>query len=241
MAHYRFNMCCSVFVNRCQFFLCFVYWCVWCLKSVFFKSLMSSLPFVWTVSNKIPGEILNICPVMPYLLWHDKSLLSKYASIFPENPKSITFLISCNLTLPPCVAILQHIAIRLPDSLPIFELLVLVTDEFPQLCVGVRDCSNGKHPYSQQLKFDIIELNSTPISVPGRMDCCVSPLRFCRAQLKAYTKLSALSLCVSADSGALRAAQVTQLDRDTVLIALEGKSFPSQHVPKPPAIFLTDS
>ncbi|XP_035531396.1 mitogen-activated protein kinase kinase kinase kinase 2 isoform X4 [Morone saxatilis] len=84
---------------------------------------------------------------------------------------------------------LKQIAIKLPDSLPIFELLVLVTDEFPQLCVGVRDCSNGKGPISQQLKFDIIELNSTPISAP--------------------------------DSGALRAAQVTQLDRDTVLIVLE--------------------
>ncbi|XP_051284499.1 mitogen-activated protein kinase kinase kinase kinase 2 isoform X3 [Dicentrarchus labrax] len=84
---------------------------------------------------------------------------------------------------------LKHIAIKLPDSLPIFELLVLVTDEFPQLCVGVRDCSNGKGPISQQLKFDIIELNSTPISAP--------------------------------DSGALWAAQVTQLDRDTVLIVLE--------------------
>uniref|UniRef100_A0A4W6E848 Mitogen-activated protein kinase kinase kinase kinase n=1 Tax=Lates calcarifer TaxID=8187 RepID=A0A4W6E848_LATCA len=84
---------------------------------------------------------------------------------------------------------LKHIAIRLPESLPVFELLVLVTDEFPQLCVGVRDCSNGKPPTSQQLKFDIIELNGTPISVP--------------------------------DSGALRAAQVTQLDRDTVLIAVD--------------------
>uniref|UniRef100_A0A4W5K526 Mitogen-activated protein kinase kinase kinase kinase 2 n=1 Tax=Hucho hucho TaxID=62062 RepID=A0A4W5K526_9TELE len=36
---------------------------------------------------------------------------------------------------------LKHIDIRLPDSLPIFELLVLVKDEFPQLCVGVGDCS----------------------------------------------------------------------------------------------------
>uniref|UniRef100_A0A8C9Y4M6 non-specific serine/threonine protein kinase n=1 Tax=Sander lucioperca TaxID=283035 RepID=A0A8C9Y4M6_SANLU len=82
------------------------------------------------------------------------------------------------------------VSMRLPDSLPIFELLVLVSDEFPQLCVGVRDSSNGKRPVSQQLKFDIIELNSTPISAPGRMD-------------------------------SLRAVQVTQMDRDTVLIALE--------------------
>uniref|UniRef100_A0A673Y1M0 Mitogen-activated protein kinase kinase kinase kinase 2 n=1 Tax=Salmo trutta TaxID=8032 RepID=A0A673Y1M0_SALTR len=37
---------------------------------------------------------------------------------------------------------LKHIDIRLPDSLPIFELLVLVKDEFPQLCVGVGDCAS---------------------------------------------------------------------------------------------------
>ncbi|XP_026176987.1 mitogen-activated protein kinase kinase kinase kinase 2 isoform X2 [Mastacembelus armatus] len=84
---------------------------------------------------------------------------------------------------------LKHIAIKLMDFLPIFELLVSVTDEFPQLCVGVRDCSNGKPPTSQQLKFDIIELNGAPASIP--------------------------------DSGGLRAVQVTQLDRDTVLIAEE--------------------
>uniref|UniRef100_A0AAQ5Y4V6 non-specific serine/threonine protein kinase n=1 Tax=Amphiprion ocellaris TaxID=80972 RepID=A0AAQ5Y4V6_AMPOC len=87
---------------------------------------------------------------------------------------------------------LKHMAVRLPDSLPIFELLVLVTDEFPQLCVGVRDCSNGKAPTSQQLQFDVIELNA-------EFHC----------------------LCESADSGALKAMQVIQLDRDTVLIAVE--------------------
>uniref|UniRef100_A0A8C7G4A8 Mitogen-activated protein kinase kinase kinase kinase n=1 Tax=Oncorhynchus kisutch TaxID=8019 RepID=A0A8C7G4A8_ONCKI len=65
----------------------------------------------------------------------------------------------------------QHIDIRLPDSLPIFELLVLVKDEFPQLCVGVGDCAaeGGKPPSNQQLKFDIIELNGTPNSSPGTM------------------------------------------------------------------------
>uniref|UniRef100_A0A6Q2WTV2 Mitogen-activated protein kinase kinase kinase kinase n=1 Tax=Esox lucius TaxID=8010 RepID=A0A6Q2WTV2_ESOLU len=84
---------------------------------------------------------------------------------------------------------LKNIDIRLPDSLPIFELLVIATDEFPQLCVGVRDCSpgEGKPPANQQLKFDIIELNGTPNSSP------VGP----------------------------RAVQATQLDRDTILIALE--------------------
>ncbi|XP_016535034.1 mitogen-activated protein kinase kinase kinase kinase 2 isoform X5 [Poecilia formosa] len=86
---------------------------------------------------------------------------------------------------------LKHIPVRLPESLPIFELLVLVTDEFPQLCVGVRECNNEESPTSQQLKFDIIELNAPPASVP--------------------------------DGGALRAVQVTQLDRDTVLITAEKK------------------
>uniref|UniRef100_A0A669B1G2 non-specific serine/threonine protein kinase n=1 Tax=Oreochromis niloticus TaxID=8128 RepID=A0A669B1G2_ORENI len=85
----------------------------------------------------------------------------------------------------------------LPDSLPIFELLVLATDEFPQLCVGVRDCSNDKPPTGQQLRFDIIELNGAPVPVPGR------------------------TVSVFLYSGALRAVQVTQLDRDTVLITLE--------------------
>uniref|UniRef100_A0AAX7SVG3 Mitogen-activated protein kinase kinase kinase kinase n=1 Tax=Astatotilapia calliptera TaxID=8154 RepID=A0AAX7SVG3_ASTCA len=83
----------------------------------------------------------------------------------------------------------MHLKVRtdmLPDALPIFELLVLATDEFPQLCVGVRDCSNDKPPTGQQLRFDIIELNGAPVPV-----------------------------------GALRAVQVTQLDRDTVLITLE--------------------
>uniref|UniRef100_A0A669EFN0 Mitogen-activated protein kinase kinase kinase kinase n=1 Tax=Oreochromis niloticus TaxID=8128 RepID=A0A669EFN0_ORENI len=79
----------------------------------------------------------------------------------------------------------------LPDSLPIFELLVLATDEFPQLCVGVRDCSNDKPPTGQQLRFDIIELNGAPVPVPGRT----------------------VSVFLS--------VQVTQLDRDTVLITLE--------------------
>ncbi|KAM4714872.1 mitogen-activated protein kinase kinase kinase kinase 2 isoform 2-T2 [Anableps anableps] len=84
---------------------------------------------------------------------------------------------------------LKHISVQLSDSLPIFELLVLVTDEFPQLCVGVRECNNEDTPSSRQLKFDIIELNAPPTSVP--------------------------------DGGVLKAVQVTQLDRDTVLITLE--------------------
>uniref|UniRef100_A0AAX7TRX7 Mitogen-activated protein kinase kinase kinase kinase n=1 Tax=Astatotilapia calliptera TaxID=8154 RepID=A0AAX7TRX7_ASTCA len=90
----------------------------------------------------------------------------------------------------------MHLKVRtdmLPDALPIFELLVLATDEFPQLCVGVRDCSNDKPPTGQQLRFDIIELNGAPLP----------------------------SFRASGDSGALRAVQVTQLDRDTVLITLE--------------------
>ncbi|KAF7649787.1 hypothetical protein LDENG_00135750 [Lucifuga dentata] len=80
---------------------------------------------------------------------------------------------------------LKHVSVSLPDALLVFELLVLVTDEFPQLCVGVRnDDETGN-----SLNFDIIELNGAPVSAPG--------------------------------SGGLRAVQVTQLDRDTILIAVE--------------------
>ncbi|KAL7880080.1 hypothetical protein SRHO_G00023340 [Serrasalmus rhombeus] len=88
---------------------------------------------------------------------------------------------------------LKHIAVILPDPLVIFELLVLVTDELPQLCVGVRECRPRNDELQteteQQLKFDIIQLNGTSNSQP--------------------------------DSECVRAVQVTQLDRDTVLIALE--------------------
>lgn len=38
-----------------------------------------------------------------------------------------------------------------------------------------------------------------------------------------------MCLCATVDSGALKAAQVTQLDRDTVLVALERKSLPLKH------------
>uniref|UniRef100_A0AAR2L2M2 Non-specific serine/threonine protein kinase n=1 Tax=Pygocentrus nattereri TaxID=42514 RepID=A0AAR2L2M2_PYGNA len=65
---------------------------------------------------------------------------------------------------------LKHIAVILPDPLVIFELLVLVTDELPQLCVGVREC----RPRNDELQTETEQ-----------------------------------------------AVQVTQLDRDTVLIALE--------------------
>lgn len=68
---------------------------------------------------------------------------------------------------------LQYIAIRLPDSLPVFELLVLMTDEFPQLCVGVRDDRDGDQTNSQQVKFDVIELNNMPLFSPGRPDLFV--------------------------------------------------------------------
>uniref|UniRef100_A0A8C5BFT5 Mitogen-activated protein kinase kinase kinase kinase n=1 Tax=Gadus morhua TaxID=8049 RepID=A0A8C5BFT5_GADMO len=60
---------------------------------------------------------------------------------------------------------LKHIAITLPESLPVFELLVLVTDEFPQLCIGVRSRTSSTDP---QLNFDIVELNGTPNNTPGR-------------------------------------------------------------------------
>uniref|UniRef100_A0A671N1Y5 Mitogen-activated protein kinase kinase kinase kinase 2-like n=1 Tax=Sinocyclocheilus anshuiensis TaxID=1608454 RepID=A0A671N1Y5_9TELE len=78
---------------------------------------------------------------------------------------------------------LKHIAMPLPDPLPIFELLVLMTDELPQLCVGVQESLQQQN--ERQLKFDIIHLNGTPNPQQGK------------------------------------AVQVTQLDRDTVLIALE--------------------
>lgn len=82
---------------------------------------------------------------------------------------------------------LKHIAVPLPEPLIIFELLVLMSDELPQLCVGVQESPEQQN--EPQLKFDIINLNGLSNPQP--------------------------------DSESIRAVQVTQLDRDTVLIALE--------------------
>lgn len=83
---------------------------------------------------------------------------------------------------------LKHIALSLPESLPIFELLVQETEELPQLCVGVRSRPSQRDT-TGQMHFDIIHLDDTPQSLP--------------------------------DGESLEVKQVIQLDRDTVLIALE--------------------
>uniref|UniRef100_A0A8C7V0L5 Mitogen-activated protein kinase kinase kinase kinase n=1 Tax=Oncorhynchus mykiss TaxID=8022 RepID=A0A8C7V0L5_ONCMY len=83
---------------------------------------------------------------------------------------------------------LKHIAVSLPESLPIFELLVLEKEELPQVCVGVRKLQ-APVKTCEQVHFDIIHLNDTPRAQTG--------------------------------SQSLKVMQVTQLDRDTVLITLE--------------------
>ncbi|XP_064205406.1 mitogen-activated protein kinase kinase kinase kinase 6 isoform X2 [Anguilla rostrata] len=87
---------------------------------------------------------------------------------------------------------LKHIAVCLPEPLPIFELLVREADELPQVCVGVREGTSGEAglPSEHKLEFDIIPLTSDTASTP-------------------------------ADISSLKAGQVTQLDRDTILITLE--------------------
>uniref|UniRef100_A0A8C8G6P6 Mitogen-activated protein kinase kinase kinase kinase n=1 Tax=Oncorhynchus tshawytscha TaxID=74940 RepID=A0A8C8G6P6_ONCTS len=56
---------------------------------------------------------------------------------------------------------LKHIAVSLPESLPIFELLVLEKEELPQVCVGV--CKlQAPVKTCEQVHFDIIHLNDTP-------------------------------------------------------------------------------
>uniref|UniRef100_A0A8C7J9R9 Mitogen-activated protein kinase kinase kinase kinase n=1 Tax=Oncorhynchus kisutch TaxID=8019 RepID=A0A8C7J9R9_ONCKI len=84
---------------------------------------------------------------------------------------------------------LKYIAVSLPETLPIFELLVLETDELPQVCVGV---SRLQTPVKtcERVHFDIIHLNDTPRAQSGTVD-------------------------------GIDVMQVTQLDRDTVLIGLE--------------------
>lgn len=66
---------------------------------------------------------------------------------------------------PPCFGV-QFIPIRLPDTLPIFELLVSTTDEVPQLCIGATE-STAANPNSPQLEFDLIQLNDVLWLPPG--------------------------------------------------------------------------
>lgn len=83
---------------------------------------------------------------------------------------------------------LKHIPLSLPESLPVFELLVHETEELPEVCVGVRR-TPGQRDTNGQMHFDIIHLDDTPYNLP--------------------------------DGESLDVKQVIQLDRDTVLIALE--------------------
>lgn len=124
------------------------------------------------------------------------------------------------LTLNPQIPFdLQFIPISLPDSLPIFELLVSTTDEVPQLCVGVRESIKGNPENSRQ--FDIVELNNvlwSPTGMPsGSCFTLAGPDR--SAQISNQTSF----VCSSVGSGALKAVKVAQIDRDTVLIALESR------------------
>lgn len=124
------------------------------------------------------------------------------------------------LTLNPQIPFdLQFIPISLPDSLPIFELLVSTTDEVPQLCVGVRESIKGNPENSRQ--FDIVELNNVLWSPTGMP----SGSWFMLAGLHRSAGISNQTsfVCASVGSGALKAVKVTQIDRDTVLIALESR------------------
>ncbi|XP_026797007.3 mitogen-activated protein kinase kinase kinase kinase 6 [Pangasianodon hypophthalmus] len=84
---------------------------------------------------------------------------------------------------------LKHIPLNLPESLPIFELLVQESEELPQVCVGVHYRNHNSGEAMDHLQFNIIPLDDSPRGHP--------------------------------DGESLKLKQVTQLDRDTVLIALE--------------------
>lgn len=71
-----------------------------------------------------------------------------------------------NFPVSPSLSLSQHIALNLPESLPIFELLVNETEELPQVCVGVRSRPHQKDN-TGQMHFDIIHLDDTPQSLPG--------------------------------------------------------------------------
>uniref|UniRef100_A0A8C9SZM0 Mitogen-activated protein kinase kinase kinase kinase n=1 Tax=Scleropages formosus TaxID=113540 RepID=A0A8C9SZM0_SCLFO len=71
---------------------------------------------------------------------------------------------------------LKHFAVSLPESLPVFELLVQESDELPQVCVGLRECVRGggapptpsPSPGGKRLQFDIVRLSNAGSAQPGK-------------------------------------------------------------------------
>ena len=55
----------------------------------------------------------------------------------------------------------------LPESMPIFELLVVESEELPLLCIGARAHSPHTEHTNGQLQFDIIHLDDTLQDKPG--------------------------------------------------------------------------
>ncbi|KPP62957.1 protein kinase-like [Scleropages formosus] len=129
-----------------------------------------------------------LCGALPsglvLLLWYEP--LQKFMQL-KAGPFSLSSFITA----------ISHFAVSLPESLPVFELLVQESDELPQVCVGLRERVRGggapptpsPSPGGKRLQFDIVRLSNAGSAQP--------------------------------DSVPLGAVQVTQLDRDSVLIALE--------------------
>ncbi|TTE96761.1 Myotubularin-related protein 1 [Bagarius yarrelli] len=64
---------------------------------------------------------------------------------------------------------LKHITLNLPESLPVFELLVQESDELPQLCVGVHYRNYNPKEAKNNFQFNIFSLDDTarepPVSI----------------------------------------------------------------------------
>lgn len=93
------------------------------------------------------------------------------------------------------------------------------TDEMPQLCVGVGESTKGNPENSRQ--FDIVELNNMLWSPTGMS----SGSSFTLDGLDRSARIANQSsfVCAPAGNGTLKAVKLTQIDRDTVLIALESR------------------
>ncbi|KAK3555882.1 hypothetical protein QTP86_029808, partial [Hemibagrus guttatus] len=61
---------------------------------------------------------------------------------------------------------LKHIPLNLPESLPIFELLVQESEELPHLCVGVHYRNHNSREAKDHLQLNIIPLDDTPREHP---------------------------------------------------------------------------
>ncbi len=134
------------------------------------------------------------------------------------------------ITLQSCVFVsVQSIDLSLPCPLEVFEMLVVPEQHYPLVCVAV---SKGSHP-DQVVTFGTVDPNAAnpAFTEPGQhQSCTVSQFKIwlgldCQKECCLWDLCEPLLRCVFPETPQTCVIHVTQLERDTVLVCLDRKSF----------------